>query len=662
MLESLYQIVSLQTLIWCVLAVPLTSSACCAFIAMAGARAEHERFRPLSVFIGVVGALLTVAIMIVLFWTLMGFEVGSAAAITGPLFTWIASKDFVVDVGLRLDQLSLTLGLTLSIAALFAQMALPGAMEGRRSLARAASLIHAMLFFALMAVLAENLLFFIVGWMGVGLCASLTAGFVSSDRDGAQHGVVVFVVDRIGDAALMAACFLIVGAMAAADVPPGDGALAFENVVQYQAAFLPVAHVIALLLLVAVAVRSAQVPFLFWLPSTTRSPVPVAAFLQAVVIGATAVALVARMDGIFALAPSVLKAMALLGGITALAAGATALASTDVRRILAQIAAAELGIVLIAAGLGVFTTAVYHLVVVALALLLCMLAAAGAMRALQGESDLFGMGGLGQRMPITAWTFVIAAATLAGVVPLAGFAGLSAILIHAYARGEVLIWIMTFAAMGMIAFAIFRVAGAIFFGRTEIELDRFKRVTESPVAMVVPLMLLATACLFGGVLAVPEILGGADRFGVWLGELLPGEVSRGMNNVSRAVQIILYVIAVLWTVHCSILGWLIYAQRRDWSERLLRRIAPLYHSARSGWYLEEIAQTLVVRPIGWVARVILWKLIDRTFLSGILIGGSARAIGFFASVAAAAQTGAVRQYLLYVLIGAVVVVGVLVLG
>ena len=661
MLRLLYSYVSLQTLIWLVVAFPLVGALANGFLSMASSRSKTPRFGSWVALIGCFAPLASLVAAIVVFFTLIGFEVGAPAAITGPLFQWAALPGLSIEVGLKVDELSMVMALVVTGVGSLIHIYSLGYMWRDAGYARYFSLLNLFIFFMLLLVLADNLLLMFIGWEGVGLCSYLLISFWFDDEAKARAGFKAFVVNSIGDAAFLAGIFLIFGVMAAAGAPAEGGAFNFDNMERYGAYFLPVATWISLLLFAGAAAKSAQIPLYVWLPDAMAGPTPVSALIHAATMVAAGVYMVVRLNFIFALSPLVLQVMAIIGAATAVYAATMALVSRDLKKILAYSTISQLGYMYLAAGIGAFSLAIFHLVTHALFKSLLFLAAGGVIHALGGQTDIRRMGGLKHRMPITTWTFVIAAAALAAIAPFSGFFSKDAIMWQAFERGHVWLWLCGFIGMGLTAFYIFRAAGLVFFGETNISPKRIKYIVDAPVSMMVPMMILATLVLFGGIIGVPETLGGVNRIGRWLGGVVVHEVSRAPAEGSRAAEIVLMVVAVLWSIHFSVLGWIIYAQRRDWPKRVAKRLSLLHRLVVNGYYVDWVYERLIARPLVWFSENILWKIIDGLFVDGLMVYGSARVVGALAKVAQAAQTGVLRQYLLYFLIGAVVVIGYLAL-
>jgi len=397
------------------------------------------------------------------------------------------------------------------------------------------------------------------------------------------------------------------------------------------------------------------------MPGSARAPIPAFALMNTVTMAAAGVYLVVRMNFVFALSPVALTVVAVVGAASVLLAATMALAEKDVRRILAYSTISQFGFMYLAVGIGAFTGAVFHLVTHALFKALLILAAGSAIKATGGEADITKMGGLKRRMPITAWSFLIAGVALAGIAPASGFFSQQAIMGDLFERGHWLLWVCGFAGVGMTSFYIFRAAGSIFFGDTRMPKVKFKRTAEPELSMVVPMMLLMTLVAFGGIVGVPRCLGGSDMISSWLGGLIPSEMSRAPGDGSCGTWIVLAAVTLLWSAHFAVLGWLIYAQKRDWPERVARRIRPIATLVSRRFYVDEFYDLAIVRPLGWLAKGFVSRGIDRTVVDGIIVDGTARSVGLMASLVQATQTGTLHHYMLYFLIGAIVIIALVAL-
>lgn len=510
MLDIFYKIVSIQTLAWFIVAFPLAGAAVNGLIALATARRTIGSYRPIVSFIGTLLPFLSFTASLIIFTTLLSFERADPSFITGPLFNWMVLPGLIVEIGLKIDQLSIVMAMTVSGVGFLIHLYSIGYMHHDEGYARYFAELNLFLFFMLTLVLADNLILMFVGWEGVGLCSYLLIGFWFDDYAKARAGTKAFIVNRLGDSAFLGGLFLIYAVMSAANAPVDAGFYNIETMSRYNAYFVPVATVVCLLLFAGAVGKSAQIPLYVWLPDAMAGPTPVSALIHAATMVTAGVYMVVRLNFIFALSPFALITVATVGAITAIYAATMGLTQTDIKKILAYSTISQLGYMFLAAGLGAFSVAIFHLITHAFFKALLFLSAGSVIHALAGEQDIRNMGGLRYRMPITCWTFVIAAAAIAGIAPFSGFFSKDAILWQAFEREHYFLWGIGFTAAGMTAFYIFRAVGMVFFGASNIPLEKLKKVHESSYSMVMPMMVLAFLSLTGGLIGVPEFLGGSN--------------------------------------------------------------------------------------------------------------------------------------------------------
>jgi NADH-quinone oxidoreductase subunit L len=441
---------------------------------------------------------------------LLGFSLDPPAADVRVehLWSWFAVGDFAPRVALRADALSLVMALMVTGVGALILLYSVEYMRGDEGFPRFFATMSLFLAFMLVLVLADDLLLLLLGWEGVGLASYLLIGFWYRDAQNGAAAQKAFIVTRLGDAAMVVGLLLLftelgtlavgeVGARAAAAWTPDS----------------PVAVWAAALLLAGAIGKSAQVPLQVWLPDAMAGPTPVSALIHAATMVAAGVFLLARLSGLFSLAPSVLVACAAIGAVTLVLAGLSAAAQRDIKRVLAYSTISQLGYMFLAVGVGAYAAAVFHLVVHAF-FKAALFLAAGAVIHATGEKDLFAMGGLRRRLPVAFITMVIAGASLAAL-PLvtAGFYSKEQILFFAWAgeRGAAWLWLAGIAGTFVTGLYIARLVFLAFFG------EERAQVRHPPgSAMRIPLVVLAALSIVAGFLETPELLGGLAVFSGFL--------------------------------------------------------------------------------------------------------------------------------------------------
>src|SRR5215471_15151015 len=383
---------------------------------------------------------------------------------TGDLFPWIVAGTFETSVTAQVDQLSAIMLLVVTGVSFLIHLYSIGYMHDDAGYARFFAYLNLFVFSMVMLVLAGNFLVLYVFWEGVGLCSYLLIGFWYERKSAADAGKKAFIVNRIGD-------------------------LGFG---------LGTYTAIALLLFMGACGKSAQLPLFTWLPDAMEGPTPVSALIHAATMVTAGAYMVVRCHKLFEMAPVSLAVVAWIGTITAVFAASIALAQTDIKRVLAYSTISQLGYMFAAIGVGAYAVGIFHLVTHAFFKALLFLGAGSVIHGLQGEQDLWKMGGLAPRMLVTTVTFLVGALALSGVPPLSGFFSKDEILASAFHEGHRALWALLLIGAFMTAFYTFRLVFLAFFGAPRMSKDVAHHVHESPAVMTVPLVVLAVLAAVAG--------------------------------------------------------------------------------------------------------------------------------------------------------------------
>ena len=619
----------LLTLLWLVPVLPLAGAVVNLFAGRRLGRAAGALAAAVMASSFVVAALLVLR--------LVSFEAEERLFVQ-HLFDWITVGDLRVGADLRLDALSAVMILVVTGIGTLIHLYAVGYMEGDPRYGRFFAYLNLFVFFMLMLVLADNLLLLYLGWEGVGLCSYLLIGFWYEKTENANAAKKAFITTRIGDTAMLVGLALVVVKFGTLDFTAIFGSAV--NVLTKGAA-----TAIALLLFAGAAGKSAQVPLHVWLPDAMAGPTPVSALIHAATMVTAGVYLVVRMHVIFEISGVALTVVLIVGLVTMLFAGTCALGQDDIKRVLAYSTVSQLGFMFMAAGMRAYGVAIFMLVAHAFYKALMFLGAGSVMHGTHEETDMKEMGGLLRRMPVTGWTFVIGALSLAGVPFLAGFYAKDEILEIASSSGRP--WVYVLGSLGALLSALYigRLIFLTFFGTPRSAAA--EHAYESPPVMTLSLVLLAIGAAAAGVLnASPE-----GRLATFL-EPVVGHLSEGTAGPATSVLIgIAVAIAALGLA----LAWFVYASGRiDWLA-LRVRLAPLHRLFANGWYLDAYYGSILVTP-GKALAAFTAYVFDARFLDGI-VNGTGGAVHGLANVGRRIQTGFVRNYALAFLAG---VVGVLV--
>src|SRR5437763_2993463 len=388
------------------------------------------------------------------------------------LYTWVVSGDFQVSFGLLFDPLSATMLMIVTGVGLLIHIYSAGYMEDDPGFWRFFSYMNFFIFAMVLLVSADIFLFLLVGWGLVGLASFLLIGFWYQRPSAVAAAKKALVINVIGDFGLMIAIFLIFKQFSALNYYTNATSIGgvFDSIDPSLKGHL-LATTIALLLFVACAAKSAQLPLYMWLPDAMEGPTPVSALIHAATMVTAGVYLVARAHALFEIAPIALTIVGVIGSVTAIFAATIAMVQLDIKRVLAYSTISQLGYMFMGESVHNYPAAIFHLTTHAYFKALLFLAAGAVIHALKGEQDIRRMGGLKDKLQVTFWAFVIAALAISGIPPLAGFWSkdeiLSSVLAQAATGGGRLfyvLWGIGVITAGLTAFYMFRLFFGIFMG------------------------------------------------------------------------------------------------------------------------------------------------------------------------------------------------------
>ena len=591
-----------------------------------------------------------------------------AAPLVFRYWEWMPVGDLRIDFALQFDQLSAVMVLVVTGVGALIHVFSVGYMHEDAGYARYFAYLNLFVFFMLMLVLGASFPVMFVGWEGVGLCSYLLIGFWFNEQINADAGKKAFIVNRIGDVGFLIAMFLIFRATGSLDFGPVFGRAA--------AAFTPggaTVTAITLFLFLGCTGKSAQIPLFTWLPDAMQGPTPVSALIHAATMVTAGVYLVARCNVLFALSPLGSATVAGVGAVTALFAATIALKQWDVKRVLAYSTISQLGYMFLGVGTGAYAAGIFHLVTHAFFKALLFLGSGSVIHAMHhayhithahdDAQDMRNMGGLQRYLPWTATLMWIATLAIAGIPPLSGFFSKDEILGAAFALGTaepvwLVYWAMGVAAALLTAFYMTRLMLYTFHGPNRTGDQARTHLHEAPWVMTAPLVVLGVLSVVGGAFNLPELVDGKASLQHWLAPVsaLAGRM-RPVVELSKAVEWMLVGGAVV----VAALG-IVGAVRQLHPETLVpARLAPsetgLGRLLWKKWYVDEIYDAVIVRPVQWLAREVLWQTIDVRLVDGLLVNGSAtasRALGWLGS---RLQTGEVGFYVALFVIGVLLVVG-----
>lgn len=461
------------------------------------------------------GIIATIAVIVSFVISLMFFIriLSTEEPIHVDLFEWVALGTFTTNLAFTLDQLSLLWLLFVTGIGALIHIYSIGYMKDDERIDRYFAYLNLFIFFMSVLVTGSNLLVMFIGWEGVGLCSYFLIGFWSQDHKNNNAAKKAFVSNRIGDLGFVIGISVLSYLFNTVDFETLKAAIATSSNPEVSSML----GLGTLALFIGATGKSAQIPLYTWLPDAMAGPTPVSALIHAATMVTAGVFMVIRLNFVFDMTPDVQMLIAVVGAVTALFAASVALVQTDIKKVLAYSTVSQLGFMFLAVGLGAYSIAAFHVITHAFFKACLFLGSGSVIHAMGGEQDMRRMGGLKTKMLVTYATFVAAAASIAGIPPLAGFLSKDEIMLAAFEHN---IWLWGIAAVAslMTAFYIFRVLFLTFYKDFRGTEEQAHHLHESPKTMTVPLIVLAILSVIGGAIGIP----GFSWLNHYLEPVLPG--------------------------------------------------------------------------------------------------------------------------------------------
>ena len=568
-------------------------------------------------------------------------------------FDWISVGDLSIPFTLSVDRLAIILVNIITWVGFLIHVYSAGYMAHDRSYSRYFTYLNLFVFSMLILVMGDSLPLMFVGWEGVGLCSYLLIGFWFEDSQKAFAGRKAFIVNRIGDFGFLLGMFWLFMALKG---KVGDTAVIelSYDFIQKHAASLDVATVVTpvcLLFFVGAMGKSAQIPLYVWLPDAMAGPTPVSALIHAATMVTAGVYMVAKLGFLYHLSPFVMAWVAAFGAGTALWSASIAVVQSDLKKILAYSTVSQLGYMFVGVGLGATTAGVFHLMTHAFFKAALFLGAGSVMHAMSNEGNVWKMGGLFRKIPITAGVMLVATLAIMGMFPFSGFFSKDEILLSAFYNHSVpggrLYWIIGLVTAGLTSFYMWRMYFVVFTGKCRADEETQHHIHESPPSMTVPLIVLALLSLVGGWVGWPHALGGHNSFHAFL-----GPATQNIHlELTAAQELIPMAFALAVGIVGFAIAWFMYAGGRSTlPDRLEKALKPVHEAAYRAWRVDELYDLVIVRPVKGMAwlfhRVVDYFLIDLVLVNGVglLVQGIGKLLRFF-------QNGQVQRYAVGMVIG-----------
>ena len=626
---------------------------------------------------------------------LLAFGLGVAIFVAMPshmatpfvktFFAWMpVGTDLPIHWAFQVDQLSVMMVLFVTGVSALIHIFSVGYMGDDPGYARYFAFLNLFVAFMLVLVLGASYPVMFVGWEGVGLVSYLLIGFWFNDKANADAGKKAFIVNRIGDFGFLIAMFLIwsnVGTLDFSGVAAGVGSLPAGG---------PLLTTICLFMLLACTGKSAQIPLYVWLPDAMAGPTPVSALIHAATMVTAGVYLVARSSFLFSLSPVACLTVAVIGAVTALFAATIGLKQWDIKKLLAYSTVSQIGYMFIGVGVGAYVAGLFHVITHSFFKALLFLGSGSVIFAMHAAyhhtgnhddaQDMRNMGGLRRFMPVTFVLMWIATLAISGIPPFSGFFSKDEILGSLFARAQhstiaqahlfgipgnawlYIAWVLGLAAAFMTATYMTRMMLYTFHGPNRSGDREREHLREAPWIMTGPLVILGVLAAVGGWLNLPAFaplgpIGGLDH---WLDPVVGESTKRvvaGAAETSTSLEYTLVGLAVLIAV-----GGIALAVARLKPERLVpkREAAPEEGFERvlaNKYYVDEIYDKAIVRPVVGTSRGLLWRGIDVGLIDGVGVNGTGYLTRFVGWIGSQLQSGQLGTYAWVLALGVLVVIG-----
>ncbi len=595
-------------------------------------------------------------------WVFLTFD-GTAQSI--QILRWIDSGTLVGDWAFRLDRLTTVMLIVITTVSALVHLYSFGYMahddnwtHHEHYKARFFAYLSLFTFAMLMLVTADNLVQLFFGWEGVGLASYLLIGFYYRKDSANAAAIKAFVVNRVGDLGLLVAImavYLLTDSIRFDDIFAAAPMLA-ETTVRFLWTDWNAIEMICFFLFIGAMGKSAQLFLHTWLPDAMEGPTPVSALIHAATMVTAGVFLVSRMSPLMEYAPAATAFIVFIGAFTALFAATVGLVQNDIKRVIAYSTCSQLGFMFVAAGVGVYSVAMFHLLTHAFFKAMLFLGAGSVIHGMHHEQDMRNYGGLRHKLPVTFWAMMIGTLAITGVgIPLthygfAGFVSKDAIIESTYAAGvSYAFWILV-AGAAMTSFYSWRLMFLTFYGKPRGDHHTHDHAHESPVVMLIPLGVLAVGAVLAGMVFYEPFFGSTAGVREWFAGSI--HMAEGNNLVSLAHYVPAWVKAAPFVAMLGglALAWLFYIRAPHLPGQLAANQPILYRFLLNKWYFDEIYDAIFVRPAMALGRF-LWKKGDGATIDGGLNGLTLGILPMLNRVYARVQSGYVFHYAFAMIIG-----------
>jgi len=564
--------------------------------------------------------------------------------------TWINSGSLDVNWSMLIDPLSAIMLVVVTLVSSLVHIYSIGYMSHDPHKPRFMAYLSLFTFAMLMLVTSDNFLQLFFGWEGVGLCSYFLIGFWFKKESANAAAIKAFVVNRVGDFGFALGIFLIFylfGTVNYSEVFQQIPSVVDKNLF-FLGLEVKAIDLICLLLFIGAMGKSAQILLHTWLPDAMEGPTPVSALIHAATMVTAGVFLVVRCSPIYEYSPLILNLITIVGMTTAFFAATVALVQTDIKKIIAYSTCSQLGYMFFAAGVGAYNVAMFHLFTHAFFKALLFLGSGSVIHAFKDEQNINNMGGVWKKLPYTYSLMIIGTLALTGFPFLSGFYSKDAIIEFAYLKGNT----TGYLAAGIGIFTAFltsiyswRLIFKTFHGEYNNKEINIEETHESPLVMLVPLIVLSIGSIFAGILFKDLFIGHGNLNYFW------GEAIKFLEPLSTEHPPMWFLILTPSLVLISIpIAYYLFLKNKGLTDEITNMNKPLYNFLINKWYFDELYEVIFIKPSKKLG-LFLWKFFDVKIIDGFGPDGISSLIKKFSIKAKKFQSGFIYQYAFVMLLG-----------
>ena len=566
------------------------------------------------------------------------------------LATWINSGTLNVNWSIKIDALSSVMLVVVTLVSALVHIYSIGYMSHDPHKPRFMAYLSLFTFAMLTLVTADNFLQLFFGWEGVGLCSYFLIGFWFKKETANAAAIKAFVVNRVGDFGFALGIFLIFYLFGTVNY--SEVFALIPQIIDKELLFLGIQikaiDLICMLLFIGAMGKSAQIFLHTWLPDAMEGPTPVSALIHAATMVTAGVFLVVRCSPIFEYSPLTLNVITIVGMTTAFFAATVALVQNDIKKIIAYSTCSQLGYMFFATGVGAYNVAMFHLFTHAFFKALLFLGSGSVIHSFKDEQNINEMGAVYKKLPYTWILMIIGTLALTGFPFLSGFYSKDAIIEFAYLKGNVAGYYA--AGIGILT-ALFtsiyswRLIFKTFHGNYNNKKIKIEEMHESPLVMLIPLVILSVGAIFSGFLFKDLFIGHGDHAYFW------GDSIKFLNPLSTEHPPLWFILLTPTLVLISIpVAYYLFVKNKELPNQFAQLNKPLYNFLVNKWYFDELYNILFIQSSKKIG-LFFWKIIDVKTIDKFGPDGISSFIKILSVKASKFQSGFIYQYAFMILIG-----------